>query len=622
MSRQRWLVVVAGLATFATVDPQAQTIPAARVAILQAEARGAPDARDLATLRAGIRNRDSETARAAIRALGRLGRPGLVADIAVALRSSLPELRAEAAEAIAEALSGPTPSVVVAGGRAQPAGRPATPSTATNVASGLSTLVSRLAVEAEPAVRAAICEALGRIPYTDAAQIVRAEAALLGAPHDEFVTDRLGVAKGFEAIVRVNSGRWVPSPSTITLLRQLLGVPDSLTDTTQGAEVRLTALNPAIPLRDARIRRLALEALVTAGEIDSVVIERAAADPDPQVRWLAMRAVSSPAGSRAVAATAALRMGRTDPDPIVRMEALRAENAREKGTLETCRLLLGALHDSNTQVVLVVLDLLGDCGTSADAVGFLEHVVNDLSAADAPRAWHRSAHALVALSHAAPASASAALGQFTVAPISHLREYAARAAVVLNDRETLEKLASDPDGRVSRIASAGLGRLAPPSEIGPDATAQWSDINAADLQRFAAPRARVTIRDVGAFEVALFTAEAPASVLRFARLAQAGRYNGTSIVGLEPVLVGLIPRTDPGTPLRRETGSWPHVRGAMGLSPGGSETGGAELFIDLVDNPRFDHKYPVFAQVLNGIDVLDQILEADIIERIEIVTGP
>jgi len=41
-----------------------------------------------------------------------------------------------------------------------------------------------------------------------------------------------------------------------------------------------------------------------------------------------------------------------------------------------------------------------------------------------------------------------------------------------------------------------------------------------------------------------------------------------------------------------------------------------------VDNPRFDHKYPVFAQVLNGIDVLDQILEADIIERIEIVTGP
>ena len=49
--------------------------------------------------------------------------------------------------------------------------------------------------------------------------------------------------------------------------------------------------------------------------------------------------------------------------------------------------------------------------------------------------------------------------------------------------------------------------------------------------------------------------------------------------------------------------------------------GDAQIFVDLVDNPRLDHEYTVFAQVLNGIEVVDQILEGDIIERIEILVG-
>ena len=62
--------------------------------------------------------------------------------------------------------------------------------------------------------------------------------------------------------------------------------------------------------------------------------------------------------------------------------------------------------------------------------------------------------------------------------------------------------------------------------------------------------------------------------------------------------------------------------GAVGISTRGRDTGDAQIFIDLVDNPRLDHDYTVFAQVLNGIDVVDRILEGDAIERIEIVTGP
>ena len=57
--------------------------------------------------------------------------------------------------------------------------------------------------------------------------------------------------------------------------------------------------------------------------------------------------------------------------------------------------------------------------------------------------------------------------------------------------------------------------------------------------------------------------------------------------------------------MRDEVGQWPHVRGAVGISTRGRDTGDAQIFIDLVDNPRLDHEYTVFAQVLNGMDVVD-----------------
>ncbi|HEV3139861.1 MAG TPA: peptidylprolyl isomerase, partial [Vicinamibacterales bacterium] len=152
-----------------------------------------------------------------------------------------------------------------------------------------------------------------------------------------------------------------------------------------------------------------------------------------------------------------------------------------------------------------------------------------------------------------------------------------------------------------------------------------SDLNADDLKRLASPRARLTIRGVGTFDLALFTAEAPATVLRFARLAQSGYYNGLTFHRIVPNFV--IQGGSPGASeyvgdeafMRDEVGLWPHVRGAVGISTRGHDTGDAQIFIDLVDNPRLDHTYTVFAQVLNGIDVVDRILEGDVIERIEII---
>jgi cyclophilin family peptidyl-prolyl cis-trans isomerase len=160
------------------------------------------------------------------------------------------------------------------------------------------------------------------------------------------------------------------------------------------------------------------------------------------------------------------------------------------------------------------------------------------------------------------------------------------------------------------------------------AKAPQSDLDADDLRRLAAPRARVTMRGIGTFELALFTSQAPAAVLRFAHLAEAGYYNGLTFHRVVPNFV--IQGGSPGATeyigdagfMRDEVGVWPHVRGAVGVSTRGRDTGDAQIFVDLVDNPRLDHEYTVFAQVLNGIEIVDQILEGDVIDRVEIVPGP
>jgi len=248
----------------------AQSLAATRLNILQAEDRRAPTANDVAILRAGARSGDPLTARMGLRALGRLERPSLIPDITPGLRHPAPENRAEAATAIGQAAQGWKRE-------------PAKGAAAVSLDSIVTTLVARMKVDDDADVRAAICETLGRLPYTSATQAASAERALLDmAARTESVTDRLGVAKGFEALVRLHRALRPPSDEAITVLRRL-AAPDN-GDLATGA----------------RIRRLGFESLVLAGSPDADLLEAASHDPDPQVRRLAMRVVATrgrPAGT-------------------------------------------------------------------------------------------------------------------------------------------------------------------------------------------------------------------------------------------------------------------------------------------------------------------------------------
>jgi cyclophilin family peptidyl-prolyl cis-trans isomerase len=180
------------------------------------------------------------------------------------------------------------------------------------------------------------------------------------------------------------------------------------------------------------------------------------------------------------------------------------------------------------------------------------------------------------------------------------------------------------DARAALAQALGV-RLSPDSLTGRGQTVSRQSDPFRDLRRLASPRARIAIRGLGTVELVLFTSVAPLTVLKFAHLAEAGYYNGLTFHRVVPnfVIQGGSPDANEYVGdamfMRDEVGLWPHVRGAVGISTRGHDTGDAQIFVDLVDNPRLDHVYTVFAQVLNGMDVVDQILEGDVIDRVEIV---
>src|SRR5215831_13935470 len=134
---------------------------------------------DTAALRAKLRSRDADMQRFALLELGRFELPSLIPVIVPLLQSSLPEVRAQAADAIGQAAQGWR--------TAPPAKR-----TAISPESVVDTLVSRLKAETDPDVRAAIAETIGRLPYVTADQVGAATRVLIQVAPADTVIDRLG----------------------------------------------------------------------------------------------------------------------------------------------------------------------------------------------------------------------------------------------------------------------------------------------------------------------------------------------------------------------------------------------------------------------------------------------
>ena len=126
----------------------------------------------------------------------------------------------------------------------------------------------------------------------------------------------------------------------------------------------------------------------------------------------------------------------------------------------------------------------------------------------------------------------------------------------------------------------------------------------------------------GSFTVRLRGDVAPMMAARILALANRGYYDGLTWQRVEHdfVIQGGSPGANEyvGYPqfLRDELGTVPHARGTVGMSTRGHDTGDAQWFVNLKDNIRLGRDYTVFAEVVEGIDVVDSILEGDVISMI------
>jgi cyclophilin family peptidyl-prolyl cis-trans isomerase/HEAT repeat protein len=389
---------------------------------------------------------------------------------------------------------------------------------------------------------------------------------------------------------------------------------------------------------------------------------------------------------------AIVKRGLADPQPRVRYEAVQTWGRVLQKT--SCAPVVAALRDSNSHVMLLAIDLLGNgCPEQQQAASALEAIAQTITGSRGT--WHAPAHAIVSLAKVAPEQARALLSVYKGHGVWQVRMYAAHAAAALAAVDDLTALARDENDNVREAALGELVTLKRPEAVALaiealgrsdyqltiTAARALASTSARDqaiaalqraLERVAADRRdtardarlaivarleelgsptsntaeerlpippvrfahidalrnarlRFVMRGKGAFELRLLVDEAPLSALRVATRAREGYYNGLTFHRVVPNFV--IQGGSPGANeymgdaafMRDEVGLITHERGTVGISTRGRDTGDAQIFVNLVDSPRLDHVYTVFAEVVSGMDVVDAILEGDVIERVEIV---
>jgi cyclophilin family peptidyl-prolyl cis-trans isomerase len=131
----------------------------------------------------------------------------------------------------------------------------------------------------------------------------------------------------------------------------------------------------------------------------------------------------------------------------------------------------------------------------------------------------------------------------------------------------------------------------------------------------------------GTFVVRLRGDAAPIMAARILALVRTGYYDGLPWHRVEHDFV--IQGGSPGANeyvghaefLRDELSTVSHLRGTLGMSTRGHDTGDAQWFVNLRENARLDRDYTVWGEIVEGIEVVDAVMEGDVIESVRVVSG-
>lgn len=115
----------------------------------------------------------------------------------------------------------------------------------------------------------------------------------------------------------------------------------------------------------------------------------------------------------------------------------------------------------------------------------------------------------------------------------------------------------------------------------------------------------------------LYPKDAPVTVNNFVSLARKGFYNGLTFHRVIPGFMaqGGDPKGDgtggPGYTFQDEFSQRKHVTGALSMANSGPNTNGSQFFICYAPQPHLDGKHTVFGQCIEGMDVLNKLVNGD-----------
>lgn len=132
--------------------------------------------------------------------------------------------------------------------------------------------------------------------------------------------------------------------------------------------------------------------------------------------------------------------------------------------------------------------------------------------------------------------------------------------------------------------------------------------------------------DKGIMKIEFYENDAPNTVKNFVDLAEKGYYDGLTFHRVIPDFViqgGCPDGTGAGGPgytidCELDGDNQYHDKGVLSMAHAGRNTGGSQFFIchNRQNTQHLDRNHTVFGKVYEGLDVIDQIRQGDVMEKV------
>jgi cyclophilin family peptidyl-prolyl cis-trans isomerase len=138
------------------------------------------------------------------------------------------------------------------------------------------------------------------------------------------------------------------------------------------------------------------------------------------------------------------------------------------------------------------------------------------------------------------------------------------------------------------------------------------------------------VTDKGTITMDLYADVAPKTVENFIKLAEEGFYDGLTFHRVVPnfVVQGGDPdgtgAGGPGYTIEAEISDKKHLEGTLATARQGDQvnperrSSGSQFYICLGPQPHLDNQYTIFGQVTEGMDVVQQIVQGDVMNTVTV----